>query len=89
MSEDKIREAIEAQITKLRLDGNQITDLTPLAGFTKLESLYLKGNRITDLTPLAGLRALHTLNLRENQISDDQKEMLKKALPNCEIEFEF
>jgi internalin A len=70
MSEDKIREAIEAQITKLRLDGNQIAELTPLAGLTKLEILYLRENKITDLTPLAAVTELGRLNLRENQITD-------------------
>ena len=65
MSEDKIREAIVAQIIKLRLGGNQITDLTPLKGLTNLKTLWLK----------------------DHPISDDQKEMLKKALSNCNVIF--
>ncbi len=70
MSEDKIREAIEAQITKLRLDGKEITDLTTLAGYTKLEALHLKDNKVTELAPLVGMTELGRLNLRENQITD-------------------
>ncbi len=32
------------KVTRLDLEGNQITDLKPLAGLTKLELLYLSGN---------------------------------------------
>jgi len=34
------------------------------------------------------LTNLETLDLGGNKISDDQKAMLKKALPKCEISFE-
>lgn len=37
------------------------------------------------ITPLAGLTKLERLNLYGNPIPDDQKEMLKKDLPNCKI----
>ena len=47
-----------------------ITDLTPLAGLTKLEKLSLPQNQITDLTPLAGMTELKTLYLVQNQITD-------------------
>ncbi len=49
--------------------------------------LFLSRNQITDLSPLKGLTKLKSLGLSENQISDDHKEMLKKALPNCNILF--
>ena len=69
------------------LDGNQIRDVTPLAGLTKLEKLMLYENQITDVTPLAGLTNLKDLGIWFNPISDEQKAMIKKALPNCRIEF--
>ena len=54
----------------LELGGNNISDLTPLAGLTNLTELYLAYNNISDLTPLAGLTNLRSLDLTENQISD-------------------
>ena len=72
----------------LNLHGNQISDLSPLAGLTNLEVPWLSKNKITDLSPLKGLTNLKWLWLRDNQITDDQKEMLRKALPNCKISFE-
>jgi len=71
----------------LVLNFNQISDISPLAGLTNLELLELTGNKISDLSPLAGLTNLETLYLMGNPILGDQKAMLKKALPNCEIEF--
>ncbi|RHO53393.1 hypothetical protein DW094_11640 [Ruminococcaceae bacterium AM07-15] len=41
-------------LKSLDLSGNQITDLTPLAGLTNLTYLDLSDNQITDLTPLEG-----------------------------------
>ena len=40
------------------------------------------------VTPLSGLTNLTELGLWENQITDDQKRLLRRALPNCEINFE-
>jgi Leucine-rich repeat (LRR) protein len=44
--------------------------VTPLAGLTRLSSLYLDHNRISDLAPLAGITRLSTLDLKDNQIKD-------------------
>ena len=75
-------------LEELFLQGNKITDITPLAELTGLEELYLEANQITGLTPLAGLTKLKILNLYGNPIPDDQIEMLRKALPNCDICFD-
>jgi len=40
---------------RLYLDDNQITDVTPLAGMTKLSPLKLEGNPIEDCSPLADI----------------------------------
>ncbi|HEY2841914.1 MAG TPA: leucine-rich repeat domain-containing protein [Pirellulales bacterium] len=45
-------------------------DITPLAGLTKLESLYLRNSQIRDLTPLAGLTNLQELIIYVNPVSD-------------------
>jgi antitoxin component YwqK of YwqJK toxin-antitoxin module len=71
----------------LLLASNQITDLTPLATLTELTNLSLADNMISDVTPLTELTNLTELDLRNNPIPLDQKAMLRKALPNCEIKF--
>ena len=38
-------------------------------------------------TSYSGLGDLTVLTLRDNPIPDDQKAMLRKALPNCKIKF--
>jgi antitoxin component YwqK of YwqJK toxin-antitoxin module len=75
------------ELTELNLRTNQITDITPLANLINLEELWLYENKITDLTPLAKLKNLSKLYLGLNDFTDEQKTMLKKTLPNCDITF--
>jgi len=51
---------------------NQITDVTPLAGLTNLQSLALNNNQITDVSPIAEFTNLKPLYvyLEDNQITD-------------------
>ena len=76
-------------LKSLVLARDNITDITPLAGLTNLTELHIFDNPITDISPLAKLTALKTLLISEieNPISEDQKAMLRKALPDCEIHF--
>ena len=57
-------------LTDLFLFGNQIRDLKPIAGLTRLKRLGLGRNQITDVTSLAGLTQLTELSLNDNQIRD-------------------
>lgn len=75
------------QLSKLNLGDNLITNITILANLTNLTRLDVRGNEITDAMPLVGLTKLILLDLSENPIPDDQKNMLRKALPNCSISF--
>ena len=59
-----------ANVRVLRLNHNQITDVSPLSGLTGLETLTLQYNQITDVAPLSGLTGLEWLNLFANQITD-------------------
>ena len=52
------------------VNGNAISDLSPLAGLTNLTRLHLDGNNISDISPLAGLTNLVVLGLWHNSISD-------------------
>ena len=67
-------------LTQLNIGGNNISDISPLAGLTQLQVLDLSGNvnrrndptynKISDISPLAGLTQLHSVNLDGNNISD-------------------
>ncbi len=52
------------------LRTNNIEDISPLSGLTKLKSLDLSNNQITDISALSGLTELETLTLYNNQITD-------------------
>lgn len=71
----------------LKLDGNQINDISALKELSNLRELDLSNNQISDVSVLKGLTKLTQLNLAGNPISDEEKEKLKKALPNCNITF--
>ena len=58
------------EVTSLRCEDKGIEDISDLARFTGLRSLFLTENRITDLKPLANLPRLEDLRLSDNQISD-------------------
>ena len=54
----------------LFLHGLEISDISPLAGFTKLESLSITQSHIVDLSPLLSLINLRDLDLSYNNITD-------------------
>ena len=55
---------------RLEIQGNQISDLSPINGLTKLQHLDISGNEISDLSPLAGLKNLEHVKVSHNNISD-------------------
>lgn len=57
-------------ITGLMLQAGDVSDLTPLAGLTGLETLDLSMNQISDLSPLKDMIMLKDLNLNFNSISN-------------------
>ena len=66
----KIRKAKESGSHFINLEASGMTDLAPLAGWTKMGTLGIGGNQINDLTPVASLTNLVHLISNENQISD-------------------
>lgn len=54
----------------LALCSLQISDLSPLAGFTNLRELELSDNEISNLSSLSELSSLRKIDLCNNQISD-------------------
>ena len=54
-------------LTSLNLNGNAITDLTPLSSLAELRTLRLRQTDISDLSPIAGLTNLEYLELEDNR----------------------
>lgn len=59
--------------------NGDVTDISPLAGLTKLTDLDISQNRISDISALTRLTNLTTLNVQMNRIADLSP---LKALPN-------
>lgn len=57
-------------LVKLILNANQISDLSPLNGLSRLNFLDLHSNEIIDISPLSNLKSIIYLNLELNQIKD-------------------
>lgn len=77
-----------AGLTSLELllvDNTQVSDMTPLAGLTRLKWLAAIRTQVSDVTPLAGLTRLQELDIANMLVSQEDYEMLREALPNCDI----
>ena len=57
-------------MSELFIEDNQVSDLSALAGMTKLEWLYAGENAIADISALAGLTELYRVDLSGNLIAD-------------------
>lgn len=57
-------------LKKLKLNENEISDISPLENLTKLEYLEIQRNRIVDIKPLEKLTNLKFLKLYNNLIED-------------------
>ena len=51
-------------------EGNQVSDLSPVAGLTNLRVLFLHHNPVSDISPVRGLTNLTELMLYDTLISD-------------------
>ena len=78
------------RIVSLDISGDDVTDaqLVHLRGLTCLRDVEFYHIRITDsgMAHLKGLTNLETLFLYDTQVTKDGRTMLRKALPNCEID---
>ncbi len=60
-----------AALTGLDLQGNEVSDITPLTGLVNLTYyLLLHSNQVSDISSLAGLTNLTQLGFSSNQVSD-------------------
>jgi Leucine-rich repeat (LRR) protein len=81
-----------ANMRVLWLDGNQVSDLTPIADMN-LSTLWLSGNSISDISALANMNELFWLELSGNPVSDlsviSNKTAITKlgisSISNCDL----
>ena len=71
----------------LDLRENSITDLTPLASLMNIETLDLSYNGATTVLPLLNLTTLKTLVLTGNPMSQEEVQLIRDTLPNCDVIF--
>ena len=57
-------------VSNVRLDNTQVSDLTPLAKLASLQYLRLSSTPVSDLTPLVKLTSLQELYVDNTQVSD-------------------
>ena len=57
-------------LEQIKLNENEIADISPLRNLKKLRYIELQRNRIVDVSPLAGLTELRYLKLYNNLIED-------------------
>ena len=74
-------------LTRLNLMQTEVSNLGPLSGLKNLKELNLTKTPVKDVSPLAKLTGLRQLYLIGCSISEDQQDMLRKALPGCDISF--
>ena len=84
----ELKKADLEEVTKLNLDGYQLTELPKnLENLTQLKVLVLSKNQLTKLPKgLEKLTQLMSLNLKDNpDLTKAQIAELQKALPKCKI----
>ncbi len=69
----------------LDLRENAISDLTPLASLTKLETLDLSFNNASSVLPLLNMTTLRTLVLTGNPMSLEDVQLVRDTLPSCDV----
>ena len=61
---------VELHLGVWNREGNQVTDLSPIAGLINLRRLHLANNPVSDISPLKGLTNLTGLWINETSVSD-------------------
>ncbi len=72
------------KLTRLELQGTQVSDLSPLRGMP-LSGLAVYDTRVSDLSPLADCMELTNLSVQQTAVTAAGVAALQKALPNCRI----
>ena len=72
-------------IRNLDLSYNALTDITPLASLSNLETLDISYNMISSELPLLALTNLRYLNISGTPLNEQQIQILRANLPYCQI----
>ncbi|MCX5644140.1 MAG: leucine-rich repeat domain-containing protein [Phycisphaerae bacterium] len=72
-------------LSDLVLEGNQISDVSPLAGLIGLRRLELNSNQVKDITPLSSLIGLTRLGLYENRVDSLKRLFALVLLESLEL----
>lgn len=73
-------------LTELSLRGNEISDISSLAGCTSLSHLDLGQTEVYDISPILTLHNLKTLSLEGTPIAIPQYEVFREKFSNCFID---
>lgn len=73
----------------LNLQSNSINSLFSLESLFQIEELDISNNKISLLESLLKLKKLRKLNIGYNPIDYQELIKIKRALPDCEISFEY
>ncbi|EMF83867.1 leucine rich repeat protein [Leptospira weilii serovar Topaz str. LT2116] len=78
-----------SKVRVLNLSGQELATLPKEIGqLQNLQELYLNGNQLKTLpSEIEFLKKLKILRLYQNEFSSAEKERIRKALPNCEVDF--
>jgi Leucine-rich repeat (LRR) protein len=75
------------KLTEISCSETAVSDLSPLQGMP-LTYLYCNNTQVSDLSPLSGMPTLGSLDVRRTKVTPASVAALKKALPNCKIEWD-
>ncbi len=75
-----------ANVKKLKLSFNSLTDIGPLESMSGLTDLNLNFNYVTDISPIRGLTNLLKLGLSQNKIKDVQPLLWLPNLRELDLE---
>jgi Leucine-rich repeat (LRR) protein len=76
-----------APLAELRFSGTSVFDLSPLEGMP-LRTVQCDNTHVSDLSPLEGCKTLKALNVKSTKVTAATVAALRKALPNCKIEWD-
>ena len=73
------------ELKELSVEGNDLTDISPLAGCSTIVVLDISGNDVYDLDPIKEMDGLQTVVMDDLPISAPQLEVFREQCDNLEV----